>query len=309
MFFSFPQSGFPAEGSIASYQVTFQPFFHDRHVLFAIRSFERNGVAKILALDPDTLETSEMEADRIDFKTSVKDSEWISSPFHTALSKHTALPCPLQNDGMTESDRPVHGVFLTVDLCPSARPFEKRLFEGLLDLGKESREPVPVSLAITGAWAVRHEEELQWIIRQTQAQKLRVTWINHSYNHPYDKEKPLDETFLLRPGTDLEKEILSTEILLLEHGLLPSVFFRFPGLVSDCNLIRRLKAFSLIPVGSRAWLAKGERPREGSIILVHGNGNEPAGIDILLDIFRGRADAFTRVRWTLLPLNAAVADP
>lgn len=263
----------------------------------------------MLAINPDTLETSEVPDGRLDFTPPVEKGALIASPFYKALSKHTSLPCPLQNDGMTESDRPVHGAFLTVDLCPSARPFEKRLFEGLLDLGKDRREPVPVNLAITGTWAIRHEEELQWLIGQIRKHKLQVTWINHSFSHPYDREKPLDETFLLTPGTDFEQEILSTEILLLEHGLLPSVFFRFPGLVSDCNLIQRLKALSLIPVGSRAWLAKGETPGEGSIILVHGNGNEPAGIDILLGLFHTQRDAFTHGKLTLLPLNAAIVGP
>jgi len=286
-----------------------RPFLQDRHVRIAIRTFERNGVAKILALDPNTLETSEVSADRIDSLTPIQDNAWIPSPFYTALSKHTAPPCPLQNDGLTESDRPVHGSFLTVDLCPSGRPFERRLFEGLINLGKDRREPVPVNLAITGAWTVRHEEELQWLIRQIREHKLQVTWINHSYNHPYDKEKPLAETFLLTPGTDFEREILSTEIMLLEHDLVPSVFFRFPGLVSNCNLIHRLKALSLIPVGSRAWLAKGELPQKECIILVHGNGNEPAGIDLLLDLFRTQRDAYTHGSLTLLPLNAAVAIP
>jgi len=35
----------------------------------------------------------------------------------------------------------------------------------------------------------------------------------------------------------------------------------------------------LIPVGSNAWLAKGEEPKDGSIILVHGNSNEHSGIE------------------------------
>lgn len=306
---SLPQGVFSAGGSIARYQAVFQPFLLDGHTLIAFRTFERNGAAKILAIDPDTLETSEMAAGRIDFKAPVEESSLSATPFHKALSRHTALPCPLQNDGLTESDTSVCGSFLTVDLCPSVMPFEKRLFEGLIDLWRDRGEPAPVGLAVTGVWADRHEEELQWLIGQVRERKLRITWINHSYNHPYDRDKALDETFLLTPGTNFEEEILSTEILLLEHDLVPSVFFRFPGLVSNCDLIRRLKALSLIPVGSRAWLAKGETPVEGSIILVHGNGNEPAGIDMLLDLFHTQKDAFTRGGLTLQPLNAALAVP
>lgn len=190
-----------------------------------------------------------------------------------------------------------------MDLCPSQRPFEKRLFEGLIALWKDRLYAAPVAVAITGAWALQHEDDLQWIGDQIRAQKLRVTWINHSFHHPYDKSKPLAKNFLLTPGTDFEQEVLANEVMLLEHGLLPSVFFRFPGLVSDCNLIERLKKLSLIPVGSRAWLAKGEIPKSGSIILVHGNGNEPQGVDLLLKLFQDNGDEFTHGAWQLRSLN------
>ena len=57
---------------------------------------------------------------------------------------------------------------------------------------------------------------------------------------------------------------------------------------------------SLIPLGSDAWLAKGEAPRKGSFILVHGNGNEPKGVKLLLPILRNK-------EFRLLPLPAAFA--
>ena len=303
---SFPAFAFSVEGTIAHYEVAFQPFIHQKSILIAIRNFERDGKAKVLALDPYTLETSEISADRIHFPPAVAEKFWDLSPFSRALVKHTAPPCPLQNDGLTEADIPLTGTFLTVDLCPSQKPFEKRLFEGLIDLWKDRREAAPVALAITGAWATRHEEELQWLREQIREHKLRVTWINHSFNHPYDRAKPLEENFLLTPGTDFEQEVLSNEVMLLERGLLPSVFFRFPGLVSDCDLIDRLRKLSLIPVGSRAWLAKGEMPQEGSIILVHGNGNEPQGVDLLLKLFLNHRDEFTHGAWEFRPLSSAL---
>ena len=54
---------------------------------------------------------------------------------------------------------------------------------------------------------------------------------------------------------------------------------RFPGLVSDAKIREKIiDKYSLIFIGSDAWLAKGEIPRNGSIILIHGNKNEPLGI-------------------------------
>ncbi len=47
--------------------------------------------------------------------------------------------------------------------------------------------------------------------------------------------------------------------VLVSHNIAPSPFFRFPGLVSDQTLIEKLKDFGFIPLGSDAWLAKGEK--------------------------------------------------
>lgn len=263
----------------------------------------------VLAVDPKTLKTTVIPVSSADFFQFVLRDQWINTPYYHALIKHTTPPCPLQNDGLTQADAPVTGAFLTVDLCPSRKPFEKRLFEGLCALWQDRNEPVPVAIAVTGVWATTHEADLHWLLTKVREKRLTITWINHSFSHPYDRTKPLDKTFLLTPGANFEQEVLSTEILLLEQGLLPSVFFRFPGLVSDCNLMTQLRKLSLVPIGSRAWLAKGERQTEGSIILVHGNGNEPQGIDILLELFKEKKEAFTQGKLTLLPLNAAVIGP
>jgi hypothetical protein len=41
-----------------------------------------------------------------------------------------------------------------------------------------------------------------------------------------------------------------------------------------------------LPIGSDAWLANKVKPKEGSIILLHGNGNEPYGFEILKVFYR-----------------------
>jgi hypothetical protein len=70
--------------------------------------------------------------------------------------------------------------------------------------------------------------------------------------------------------------------MLIEWGCMPSVFFRFPGLLADSAAYDSVLCYGLIPLGSDAWLAKGEIPAQGSIVLVHANGNEPQGLDHLL---------------------------
>jgi hypothetical protein len=84
---------------------------------------------------------------------------------------------------------------------------------------------------------------------------------------------------MLHVNTDVAREILELEKTLLEKGITPSVFFRFPGLIADETLMKALRdVYFLIPLGADAWIAKHEEVREGSFILIHGNKNEPEGI-------------------------------
>jgi hypothetical protein len=94
------------------------------------------------------------------------------------------------------------------------------------------------------------------------------------------------QNYLLRPGVDLDREIFETEKILIAHGETPSVFFRFPGLVADRTLLDKLEARHLVALGADSWLALGPPPRAGSILLVHPNGNEPAGLQIFSRLLR-----------------------
>ena len=250
----------------------------------AIRSFRSDGAAHLLVVDPATFQSYDLPAAQLTLSSAGAEPSLNSSPFMRALERYDGVPYPLQNGGATRAEGRVAGQFLTVDLCPSRRPFERELFDTLAATGKGA--PVPVAVAITGVWLANHAEELSFLRRESAAGRLAITWVNHSYHHRYDPGVPLGRNFLLTPGTDFPAEVLELEQLLLSRGLVPSPFFRFPGLVSDQAAVKRLREFSLIPIGSDAWLAKGEHPRRGSFILVHGNGNEPKGIKLLLPLLR-----------------------
>ena len=267
----------------------------------AIRCYRLDGVSHYLLVNPATMETSVMKANVLTGAGSAAAETLHSSPFVAALNRYTAPPYKLQNHGAVHADRPVNGLFLTVDMCPSKKPLERDMFARLAALARNGSGPVPVALAMTGAWLERHREELAWIRGEIAAGRLEITWVNHSHSHPYDAGVPLERNFLLGPGVDFDREVLVTEQLLLENGLVPSPFFRFPGLVADGRLLTRLRQLSLIPIGSDAWLAKGEVPVNGSFILVHGNGNEPQGVRRLLPLLHGTKPLH------LLPLREAFA--
>lgn len=272
-------------------------------LLAAIRRYSRGADDRFLVLDPYRFELGEMSAAKVIAARLAAADAWRKTPFSRALARHTAPPYPIQNDGLREADHPVAGFFLTADLCPAKRPLDRRFVESIAAL--PLKRPVPVALMVSGLWIQGHADDLAWLKDQAAAGRIAITWVNHSYTHPYDPAAALERNFLLSPKTDFQSEVLSLERLLLEQGLTPSPFFRFPGLVSNRRLVEQLRDLSLIPAGSNAWLAKGESPRPGSIILVHANGNEPEGINLLFSFFDEHRKAFSRGDTILLPLREA----
>ena len=253
----------------------------DGSLVRVLRSFDQEGVAKFLAVRTDRFETEVISPSDLDCDPSYA-AGVLASPFGRALLSTTAAPFPLSDDGIRHAQLPVEGYFLTADLCPSgAARSEPDFFSLLAQISTEAGRAVPVGLSISGNWMRRHAAEFEQIVSLERRNVLSVTWINHTTTHPYRPGVPDAQNFELTPGRSRESEIEGVEVQLLARGELPSVFFRFPGLVSDESWIDTLNAYSLIPIGADAWLAKGQRPKPGSILLVHANGNEPEGIRLL----------------------------
>lgn len=292
--------GVDAFAGITGYRPVFLPFpFKDKRQGVAIREFKRNGKASLIVVDAETFETFETggKAEDLQIDDGGAGTAVTSTPFYGAL--HNA---PVKSTGAVRGKKAVNGWFVTIDLCPSGKRLDKVVFEKTEALAAER---AAVAIAISGGWIKRHKGELEWLLNEARSGRLDVTWINHSYSHPYNEAAGDLENFLLTPGTDFEKEVLANEVLMLENRITPSPFFRFPGLVANEDLIKRLKRLSLIPVGALAWLAKGETPENGSIILIHGNGNEPAGMKRLLSLYEDKAGSFKAGSWRLLPLREA----
>jgi hypothetical protein len=279
--------------------------------LLVLRTFSLGGERRCLVLNPATLVTSIRPAG--DFKIEAAARETVAKRFgHTAyfeaLRDTVANAGATQNAGLTHLLSSPPGVALTVDLCPSRKPLDRGLFTELIrEFGKEER-PVPIAVAVTGVWMAEHGRDLQFLKGLEKSGDISVTWINHSYHHRWNRSLPLKENFLLEKGTDIASEILLTEAAMIERGLTPSVFFRFPGLVSDRELVSSVESYGLIPVGSDAWLSKKQQPTEGSIVLIHGNGNEPIGIARFLKLIREERDNIIHRHWLLLDLREATVD-
>ena len=167
-------------------------------------------------------------------------------------------------------------IFLTMDMCPSLKKGYESEFIAHLT---QQNGTTPIAIAITSKWIENHEDAFKEIAQNLH---LDITWVNHSHTHFYDKLLKDHENFMLHVNTDVQKEVLELEKTLIGRGVTPSVFFRFPGLIFDEKLLQEIKeSYFLIPIGSHAWVAKNEKIQNGSIILIHGNKNEPQGIEML----------------------------
>lgn len=292
---SLSQSVAFAKVEINNYKQTFIPLYdQDNHFQLAIRMYDSNGEIYFLCVDPNTLQTKVLLAEQAQFRGEdskglryFKMEEMIqNTPYMKLLSQFSAPPYKIENHGLIKVVGDIPNVFLTVDLCPSRNSFEKRLFLALIEKANKLSQPFPVAISISGLWMVKYKQDFIWLLENFKTNKLKITWVNHSFSHPYYVDLPDQENFLRVKPKNFKQEILMTERLLLEYGQLPSVYFRFPGLVADENLILHLKELGLIALGSDAWLAKGEKPQNGSIILIHGNGNEPSGVDRFLELIK-----------------------
>lgn len=302
-----PGEASPAPPPIDGYRPLIRPFIDPGGALqVAVRQFERGGEPFFLVLDPVRFALREVAGDRVPAAPAA-DRAWTQTPFFKALSRLTAPPFPLVNDGLTAAERPVAGYFLTIDLCPASRPLDRSLFTATAALPQ--RGPVPVTVMVSGRWLTAHRGDVAWLREQEAAGRLAITWGNHSLTHAHDPAAPPERDFLLTPGTDMAAEALRLERLLLTAGLPPSPFFRFPGLVSDRRAIEALRELCLLPIGSNGWLAKGQPAQPGGILLVHGNGNEPEGVRRLLRLYQGQREAWGRGDVSLLPLREAFAAP
>ena len=268
--------GFLYSNSIKEYKAVFKCInFHSKSYM-AIRSFKLNSQKALLIVDGSSLKSGViLKESATDVKCSkeVFESRYFKFLAHAKYeSKHK-----LQNDGVLSSGG---GVVLTTDLCPSSKEgFEDRLYLALI---KRFKNPVPVTLFITKRWILKHEKAFEQLRTWQREGKLNITWGNHTAKHIYHSKAKLEHNFVLSAEENLTQDVLDLEIELLKRGIIPSVFFRFPGLVSDKKAMDTVSNLGLITIGSNTWIAKGEKIKADSIILLHGNKNEPKGVDMFL---------------------------
>jgi hypothetical protein len=258
---------------ISNYEVQFRSCNLKGVPLIGLREFQVEEQDYGLFVNPKTLETQILDMSCVScHETQLNDLP--QSPYLERVRTHSSAPYPFFNDGLTHLPQQ-KGYFLTVDLCPSRKPFEFSVFD---NLRVQSQQNFPVGVAITGLWMKNYPQEVNWLKNKVLNHQLDVVWINHSYSHPYIKSLPDKDNFLLLKGVNFYEEVIGQEQNMIANGLTPSIYFRFPGLISNEEQIKQIEKYGLVALASDAWLAIDQVPHDGSIILIHGNGNEPPGI-------------------------------
>ena len=297
--------------SVKNYQVYYGSAKRNTQDWLILRKFDDRGKTYMLLVEPHDLHTKidEIESYTVTPMTLAQARKYFAATaYEKAISKAEKQSKTIQDAGIQRGMPEETGITLTADLCPSHRPLDRRIFTDIFTEFKKVERPVPIALSVTGLWINDHQADLAWLKDMQQKQEIYITWINHSYNHRVSKTLPLTQNFLLENGTDIYTEVTKTEIDMLKNGLLPSAFFRFPGLVSDQQLVYKITDLGLIPIGTDAWLAKGQQPQAGSIVLIHGNGNEPVGVDDFIKLLRSKTQAIVNKQWLLYDLRVSVED-
>lgn len=270
---------------VENYQVFIKQYQgEDGQLCLTLRQFTHDSKTFYLTLNTSTLQT---HIEPLEVKRLMPISQqWQKSEFGKLLYNATKLS---RFGGIREATNPLpHTIFLTMDMCPSQKSgYEEDFVHQLTQrFGK-----TPIAIAMTSAWLKAHEQEFDALANNP---LLDITWINHTHTHFYDRNLPNEENFMRHEGTNVKEEILGLEQTLIEKGVTPSVFFRFPGLIADESLMKALRdTYFLIPISSHAWIAKNEAIEEGSILLIHGNKNEHQGITLLEHKLPSLASTFT----------------
>jgi hypothetical protein len=289
-----PPTALRAAELVADYQPVLRACHGESGDRIAIREMRLDGAPALLLVNPATLETK-LERSACWTCETVADDALGQTRMMRAIDKAAETPglthrSFLGNAGLTHGQR---GGFFTGDLCPSKRPLDRAFLQTL------AGDRTPIALSISGLWLKHHFADYRWLLDAQAAGRFAITWINHSYSHPYRPGVATGANFLLSPRVDADHEILQTERLLIANGQTPSLFFRFPGLVSSSPLMQAVRRHHLIALGANAWLALNQKPGDGSIILVHPNGNEEIGLQIY------RRDAAKGLLPPLKPLDEA----
>jgi hypothetical protein len=224
-----------------------------------------------LCLDPEKLNTSLIKKtnyillDKKDFTNSLY---WkVKTHF---LSNQNTIAEVKKNEKTTNHFR----ILLTTDLCPSTNKMDYDFYITIKEIEKVSSFSIPFIIFFSGKWIEIHKDDLMWL----KTNNLNFLAGNHTYHHHIIKDEFSEEKLIA--------EITNTELMMIKNGIVPSCFFRFPGLKYKKENLNVLAKLNLIPLGVNFWIGQKFIP-ENSILLVHSNGKMKVEVNMFKKFTRG----------------------
>lgn len=265
-----------------------------------------DGTPMVVWVDADTLATGVVAADALlEGAANVAVEDFADARYLRALAASRETPLT----GVPPAGEAARGRFaVTIDMCQSSRAWEAGLFDWLRALSAKLEAPVPVGIALTGLWSHRHPDDFEKLLAWQDEGVLDITWIDHSFHHQLSKDAAGRYHFLTAADIDFPSEVAQLETLLLAHGRVPSVLFRFPGLTHDATRLAQTNDLSLFALDANAWIAKGQPIVDGGVVLLHGNGNEAIGVTMFFDQIGALDEALTSGAWALVSPVESVAS-
>jgi hypothetical protein len=300
----------PVDYYVVSYGICDEP--HLAHPTVILRSFQQAATEYYLVVDVVDLTTRiipQRSARRIDTTLTALSAAFSGLPYFQALQNARKNCCPQNDAGLLQKLSRAGGTSLTADLCASHRPLDRDFFSGLLATLGPTHKPLAIAIAASGLWLAEHGEDVRWLNDLHKKNELAITWINHSHSHRLARDLPVAENFLLEKGTKLDYEVLQSEITMINHGITPSVFFRFPGRVSDTTLFGSISNLGLIPVGSDGWLAENQWPAHNGIVLLSAGACAPIEAGQFLSFIKQKPDSLLGRSWLLYDLGQSGMSP
>ena len=114
-------------------------------------------------------------------------------------------------------------IAVTVDLCWSLRPMEQDFLTNLPSM-MPSSGAAPATIFVSGRWIEQHPTEMETLVGLEQEHGATLIWGLHSWVHPKDGGFMNDLSV-----SEVREDALRLERKLLEWGIVPTVYYRFPG--------------------------------------------------------------------------------
>jgi hypothetical protein len=250
-------------------------YFAPYDIFVAIRTFEYDGIPSRLLVNARTCKCGIVDAGVLRRNSRIaSDTEFLSTRLFKALTAcRTGEAREIIDSRVTDCE----SICIVVDMCQSSVSWDPSIFIRLISIGKDSGTPVRITIAPAGRWIIGHFSAFAQLVAWHKTRMLDIEWANHTMNHPLNTDMNGIMQFLCSQESDLTREVLALEILLLEQGVCPSLWFRFPGNKYTMALLSQLSQLSLIPLGITSWLERGDDIKVGSTVLIHANGNDEAG--------------------------------